>query len=170
LTPAHREKRERIVREHMESENRKDFEATLSTFPHPRYELVATGDVYDGRDAVLAYYAQTRGAFPDQKNRIVSLRHADDAVIVEFELTGTHLGNYRGLPPTGRHYTCPMVAVFVFEEDRLVCERVYFDASTLLRQLGIAHNPLSLKGRVATLLNHPLVIGGAFLRQLFRRR
>lgn len=165
-----REKRERIVREHMESENRKDFDATLSTFPHPHYEIVATGDVYDGRHAVLGYYAQTRGAFPDQRNRITSLRHADDAVIVEFELTGTHLGNYRGLPPTGKSFVCPMVAFFVFEEDRLVNERVYFDASTLLRQLGIAHDPLSIKGRVATVLNHPLVIGGAFLRQVLRKR
>jgi len=33
-----------------------------------------------------------------------------------------------------------MVALFVFEHggDRLVCERVYFDAATILRQLGIA--------------------------------
>jgi hypothetical protein len=29
---------------------------------------------------------------------------------------------------------------------RLVCERVYFDAGTILRQLGIAHDPLSLRG------------------------
>ena len=31
--------------------------------------------------------------------------------------------------------------MFVFEGDRLVCERVYFDSSTILRQLGIAHDP-----------------------------
>ena len=40
--------------------------------------------------------------------------------------------------------------MFVFEEDRLMCERVYFDAATVLRQLGIAHDPLTLAGRVAT--------------------
>jgi hypothetical protein len=50
-----------------------------------------------------------------------------------------------------------------------VCERIYFDAGTILRQLGIAHNPLSLKGRLATALNHPVTVGGAFLRQALRR-
>ncbi|HYI01125.1 ester cyclase, partial [Hyalangium sp.] len=93
----------------------------------------------------------------------------DDAIITEFELYGTHLGNYRGLPPTGRAFTARMSAVFLFEGERLVCERVYFDAATILRQLGIAHNPLSLKGRLATALNHPLTVGGAFLRQALRR-
>jgi len=47
-TAAVRRKREEIVREHMDSENRHEFDATLETFHHPRYELIATGDVYDG--------------------------------------------------------------------------------------------------------------------------
>ena len=59
-------------------------------------------------------------------------------------LYGTHLGPFRGLPPTGRKFEMRFCAIFVFEEDRLVCERVYFDAGTILRQLGIAHDPLTL--------------------------
>jgi hypothetical protein len=50
-----------------------------------------------------------------------------------------------------------------------VCERVYFDAATILRQLGIAHDPLTFRGRVATLLNHPLTIGTAVARELAGR-
>lgn len=53
-----------------------------------------------------------------------------------------------------------MLAVFLFEDDRLLCERVYFDQNTILRQLGVAHDPLTLRGRVATVLNHPVTIGG----------
>ena len=59
-----------------------------------------------------------------------------------------------------------MLAVFVFEDDRLVCERVYFDQNTILRQLGVAHDPLTTAGRIATVLNHPVTIGGALLRRL----
>jgi BRCT domain type II-containing protein len=47
-----RARRESIVRAHMESENAHDFDTTIGTFGHPRYELVATGDVYDGEEAV----------------------------------------------------------------------------------------------------------------------
>ena len=165
VTEALRESRERIVREHMESENRHDFETTLATFAHPRYELVPTGEVIDGEAEVARYYAETRAAFPDQRNELIALHHAEDAVIAEFDLVGTHRGPYRGLPPTGRAFRCRMAAVFVFEDDRLTCERVYFDASTMLRQLGIAHDPLTLRGRVATVVNHPVTVGRALLRQ-----
>jgi steroid delta-isomerase-like uncharacterized protein len=163
-----RARREALVIEHMESENVHEFDVTLATFHHPRYEIVPTGDVYDGAEAVNAYFQQTRRAFPDQRNELITLHHADDAVIIEFWLRGTHLGSFRGLPPTGRSFECKTVAVFVFEEDRLVCERAYFDSATILRQLGIAHDPLTLRGRLATVANHPLTIAGALLRQLRR--
>jgi len=133
-----RERREAVVREHMESENVQDFERTLATFAHPRYELVASGEVYDGADAVMGYYRASRAAFPDQRNEVHSIRHADDAVIVEFDLLGTHRGPLRGIPPTGKSFKCRMVALFVFQDDRIVCERVYFDSATILRQLGLA--------------------------------
>jgi hypothetical protein len=62
-----------------------------------------------------------------------------------------------------------MVALFLFEQDRLVCERVYFDSATIQRQLGIAHDPLTLRGRVATVLNHPMTVGRAAVRGVFGR-
>jgi steroid delta-isomerase-like uncharacterized protein len=157
------------VIEHMESENRHEFDTTLATFDHPRYELVATGDIHDGPGEVAAYFDETRTAFPDQRNELIALHHAEDAVIVEAMLYGTHDGPFRGLPPTGRKFEMQFCALFLFEDDRLICERVYFDAATILRQLGIAHDPLTLRGRVATLINHPLTIGRAVGRQLLRR-
>lgn len=135
--PALRARRDAVIREHMASENRRDFEATLRTFKHPRYELVATGQVFDGPDEVRRYYATSRAAFPDQRNEIHVLRHADDAVVVEFDLLGTHDGPFMGAAATGRAFRCRMAAVFEFEDDRIVCERVYFDAATILRQLGL---------------------------------
>jgi steroid delta-isomerase-like uncharacterized protein len=164
-----REKREAIVREHMDSENRGEYDATIATFDHPRYELIATGDVYDGPEQVSRYFEETRTAFPDQRNEIIAIHHADEAVLVEAWIRGTHLGAYRGLPPTGRSWELRILAEFVFEDDRLMCERVYFDSATVLRQLGIAHDPLTVTGRVATVLNHPVTVGRALLRQVTSR-
>jgi steroid delta-isomerase-like uncharacterized protein len=169
VTPELRDRREQLVIEHMETENRHEFDATLATFDHPRYELIGTGDVYDGPDEVARYFEETRAAFPDQRNELIALHHADEAVIVEANLYGTHDGPFRGLPPTGRKFELRISAMFVFEEDRLVCERVYFDSNTVLRQLGIAHDPLTLRGRLATVANHPLTVGRALTRQLLRR-
>jgi len=153
----------------MDSENRQAFDETLATFAYPRYELIATGEVHDGADAVSRYYDETRRAFPDQRNEVHALHHTDDGVFVEFDLLGTHLGTLRGMPPTGRSFRCRMVALFLFEGDRIVIERVYFDAATILRQLGLAHDPLTRTGRLAMLLAHPITIGRAFFGNLTRR-
>ena len=168
-TKALRTKREKIVREHMELENEHDYEATIETFDHPRYELIGTGDVYDGRTEVERYFEETRTAFPDQRNELLELHHSDEAVIVEAMLYGTHDGPFRGLPATGRSFEMRFCSFFDFEEHRLVGERVYFDPGTIMRQLGIAHDPLSLTGRLATVLNHPLTVGRAFARQIAGR-
>ena len=130
-----REHRERVVREHMESENVHQFDRTLATFKHPRYELIATGQVHDGATEVSEYFRASRTAFPDQRNELIALHHADDAVIAEFWLLGTHKGPLPGLEPTGREFRCRMAAFFIFEGKDLVCERVYFDSATILRQL-----------------------------------
>jgi steroid delta-isomerase-like uncharacterized protein len=164
-----RERREAVVREHMESENHHDFDTTIGTFSHPRYEIIATGDVYDGESEVRRYFAETRTAFPDQRNELIALHHADDAVIAEFDLLGTHLGPLRALPPTGRSFRCRMAAFFIFDGERIVCERVYFDQASILRQLGIGRDPTSLAGRAGLLLGHPLTIGRALLKARRRR-
>src|SRR5919197_893326 len=109
-----RERREALVIEHMESENRHEFDVTMATFDHPRYELIGTAEVHDGEAEVAAYFEETRTAFPDQRNELVAMHHADDAVIVEFWLRGTHRGPLRSLPATGRPFECRTVAVFVF--------------------------------------------------------
>jgi steroid delta-isomerase-like uncharacterized protein len=135
-TAVWRETRERIVRDHMEAENVHAFDRVIDSFGgHPRYELIATDRIHDGEPAVREYYRETRSAFPDQRNELISLRHADDAVIVEFWLLGTHTGPLLGIEPTGRPFRCRMTAFFLFEADDLVCERVYFDSATILRQL-----------------------------------
>jgi steroid delta-isomerase-like uncharacterized protein len=161
-----RKKREEIVREHMDSENRHEFDATLETFEHPRYELIATGDVFDGTEEVERYFEESRRAFPDQRNELLALHHADDAVLVEAVVRGTHKGQLRSMPPTGRDYELPILSIFMFEGDKLVCERVYFDQTTMLRQLGIARDPLSITGRLQTLVTHPLTIGRGLVRQV----
>jgi len=132
-----REHRETLVREHMDSENVHDFDTTIGTFAHPRYEIVPTDEVYDGESEVRRYFAETRAAFPDQRNELIALHHADDAVIVEFDLLGTHLGPLRGIPATGRSFRTRMTAFFIFAGERIACERVYFDQLSILGQLGL---------------------------------
>lgn len=140
--------RQRLVLDHFHNEVVQRWDDVLSTFPHPHYELIPTMTVHDGTDEVVGYYHDTRRAFPDQHHEIIELRHSADAVIVEFWLKGTHRGPLGAIPPMGGSFRVRMTAYFIFDEDEnLVCERVYFDTLTMLRQLlgGLnLKNPLSL--------------------------
>ncbi len=135
-----RARREAVVRLHMDAENVHDYETVIGTFAHPRYELMATGQAFDGEDEVRQYFTLSRTPFPDQRNELVSMRSTDDAVVVELDLLGTHQGPLRGFEPTGRTFRSRMAALFIFEDggDGIVCERVYFDSADILRQLGLA--------------------------------
>ena len=140
-----RQRRLEIIREHMDTEVTQEFDRTLATFNgHPRYEIMPTGQVFDGDDEVMGYYRLTRTAFPDQRHDNVRYHVTDDTVIVEFDLLGTNLGEFYGLAPTGKAFRVPIIAVFFFDGDRIVNERVYFDSASLVTQIG--------RGEVLTLI------------------
>ena len=162
-------RREELVRKHVEAENAADYETALATFQHPRYEYVANDEVYDGAEEVMAHWRELDRAFPDQEIEIVALHTADDAVLMEAIVRATHTGPLRGLPPTGRSFEQQFLAIFVFEGDGLVCERVYYDTATVLQQLGIGRDPASLTGRLETAASHPLTISRAIVRRVTGR-
>lgn len=128
--------RQELVLAHFRDEVRKDWDAVLATFPHPHYEIIATMTIHDGGDPVRRYYLDTREAFPDQHHEIIALRHSADAVIVEFWLMGTHKGYLGKIPPTGQQFRVRVTAYFIFDQtETLVCERIYFDTLSMLKQL-----------------------------------
>lgn len=131
-----RAKREAVVIEHFESESAKEFDKTLATFDHPHYEIMSSGQVFDGPEEVMEYYISTRTAFPDQRHENVHFHFGDDAVIAEFELLGTNTGPLYGLEPTGKSFRVPICAIFFFEGEKIVNERIYFDTISLLSQIG----------------------------------
>ena len=92
-------------------------------------------------------------------------------MIVELTwLRGTHEGPLRGMPPTGKSFEMPLTSrSSTSRSDELVCERVYFDPGTILEALGIARSPLSLGGKLETVVAHPLTISRSLLRRVTGR-
>lgn len=133
-----------MVRDHMRLECVGDWDGVISTFEHPRYELYGAGMVFDGEDAVRSYFAMSRTPFPDQGNEIIAIGIGGDTVLVEFWLTGTHLGPLKTpkgeIAPTGKAFRVRMAASFEFApgSDKIICERPYFDQRAVIRALGLA--------------------------------
>ena len=170
LDEALRKKREEVCLGHMKAENAHDFDEAIGFFSHPRYEIVATGEIYDGSTELGGLMQENLTAFPDFSYFVERMHHADDAIVVEGTFKGTHEGTWRGLPATGRRVDFPMLIVFRFVGEAMMGERIFFDLNTALRQLGVARDPNTAVGKVTTVLNHPVTIGRAFLRKLRRPR
>jgi steroid delta-isomerase-like uncharacterized protein len=164
--PALDDKRVAIVNEHMRLENAYDFPGCVGVFGRPQYQLVADGELYHGADRVHYFLSQNHTAFPDFVFEPTRVSPTAGAVLVEGRFTGTHLGSWRGLPATGRKVDFRMCLIFEFDGESMTNEKVYFDLSTPLRQLGIADDYNSLRGKLTAVLSHPAVIVKALIFSL----
>lgn len=131
-----REAREDLLRRHLQAHTAGDIDAVVATFARPRMELIASGRVLEGAEALRAYLQERRRAFPDQSFEVICHHHSDRAVVSEHWMTGTHLGEVHGVEPSGKRFRARMAAIFDFEGEDLVNQRLYYDAGTIARQLA----------------------------------
>jgi steroid delta-isomerase-like uncharacterized protein len=160
-----------IVEEHVRLENQHDLDGIMRTFgTQARYDEEPWDDHHVGADAVRTYYAGLLWAMPDLRIDVRQRHAAEAAVILEVVISGHHLGAWRGLPPTGRRVQFPLCGVFTFDDDdRLAGERIYYDRATVLRQLGVFHEPDRVLGRIETVLMHPFTMARVIARLILPR-
>jgi steroid delta-isomerase-like uncharacterized protein len=133
-----RARREAVVKAHIAAEAvQHDVAAALATFKRPKYDVPALGGVVDGAEGVDGLLRGLLAAYPDFWLREGAHYHADNAVIVECVFGGTQKGEWAGIPATGRTMEVAAALFFLFDGDGLICERVYFDHATVLKQLGV---------------------------------
>lgn len=139
ITADIRQRRESIVRDHLEAESRQDVAGTLATFSSDsaRMDIPAFGAEGQicGHDAVQGMYEDLFRAFPDFHADVDDIRHGDDHVLVEGRMSGTQHAEWAGIPATGRQFMVRLAAIFDFDADQLQCERAYFDLADIARQL-----------------------------------
>lgn len=101
--------------------------------------VIAMGDVLCGREQLRAFAEAFLRAFPDLQLERRSTYACGEAVcVIESTLRATHKGELMGIPPTHRSVELMTCSIFTLGTDRLLGgEVVYFDAATLLRQLGV---------------------------------
>jgi steroid delta-isomerase-like uncharacterized protein len=160
-----------IVEQHIRLENEHDLEGVLRTFGDTaRYDDEPWGEHYTGRNGVCQFYGQLMNALPDLEIEVQRRHVTDDAILLEVMIRGTHLGGWRGLPATGRRVEFPLCGVYTFDaDDRLAGEKIYYDRGTVLRQLGVFHEPQSVLGQISIFATHPATIARALVRKLLNR-
>lgn len=116
-----------IVLEHVEAENEQDLDRAMRTFRHARYEMVPTGMVVDGDEAVREMLRANWAAMPGLRFSATAVYYSADGIAVETRTEGEH---------DGRPVDMTSVNMFLFDGDGLVCERCYFDQVTTAEALG----------------------------------
>jgi steroid delta-isomerase-like uncharacterized protein len=89
-----------------------------------------------GADLLKQLFARLHRAFPDLHVTIKDLIAENDKVVVRDTVTGTHQGEYMGLPPTGRAVTYDEIFVCRFTDGRIAETWGVVDVLAQMRQLG----------------------------------
>ncbi|HEX4815978.1 MAG TPA: ester cyclase [Nonomuraea sp.] len=90
-----------------------------------------------GAEALKEVLATLHRAFPDLHVEVEDMIAEDDKVVSRNTCTGTHRGEYLGLPPTGRSVTYKEIIIARFADGRLVETWAVVDVFSQMRQLGI---------------------------------
>jgi steroid delta-isomerase-like uncharacterized protein len=171
LTPAELDARIKLVDEHVKAEVDRDLDAIMRTWgKKPWFEDVPFGEKWYGRDEIYTHYKELLGAFPDLGIEVHKRHVTDEFVILEVTVTGTHLGDWRGLPALGRRMESRVCALYSFDEEGMLnLERTYYDNATIFDQLGIYQDPRKPVGKVMAVLTPPFTILRTLVRRALRR-
>lgn len=113
-----------VRRYYAEVINGRDLDAVETFF--------ADGRMVEGvRRGCFSYFT----AFPDLHVSLDELIAEGDTVFLRSTLTGTHDGEYKGIPPTGRHVATECAEVFRIGDGRFVGYWCLTNVAGLMRQL-----------------------------------
>ena len=82
-----------------------------------------------------------RSAFPDLYFSVEEQMADGDKVLTRFEWTGTHRGEFVGIPATGRSVTVWGMVIDRLEDGRIKETRIIMDMLGLMMQLGVFPPP-----------------------------
>jgi steroid delta-isomerase-like uncharacterized protein len=126
------------------------------------YELLSSGDI-DGfgehlvegfveheempglersKEGVKQLFHMYRAAFPDLRMEAQDVLVSGDKVVARVRATGTHQGEFMGMPATGRSVDVQLIDIIRFGDDGLAREHWgVFDALAMMQQLGAIQGP-----------------------------
>jgi steroid delta-isomerase-like uncharacterized protein len=105
------------------------------------YEDVPLGVVSHGREEAQRFFREAFAAIPDFHLELAAVVAGEAGGTAEWTMSGTHTGDFPGLPATGKAFAVRGVSVFALAGDKIRHTRDYWDFATMLRQLGLLPAP-----------------------------
>ena len=96
-----------------------------------------TGGVLEGRDEIERVYRLWLTGFADLAITPTDLLIDGDRAVLVSNITGTHAGDFFGMPASGRRVQVVCASIFSFREHHIVHERRILDFTGVLVQVGV---------------------------------
>ena len=126
-----------LVRESVEAFNAGDMAKLLAVAaPDIIIHYAEMPEPLQGRETWQQGYELVKRAFPDLKIRVDDLVAADDKVALRLTLSGTHEGEFQGIPATGRTISYVSHEFYRVADGVFAEEWICSDMATLFRQLS----------------------------------
>ncbi len=94
-----------------------------------------------GAESTRQVVTMLRTAFPDLHFTIEEVMAEGDTVAGRVTMSGTHLGPFQGIPPTGRSFQQAHMHFVRFRDGKAVEHRAVRDDLGMMRQLGVIPAP-----------------------------
>ena len=90
------------------------------------------------KEGTLEFFRSLLAAFPDWHMTVEDLIAGGDKAVARVTVTGTHKGEFMGVPATGTHVDVQLIDIMRFDDAGLVCEHWgVADMLSLMQQLGV---------------------------------
>jgi len=95
-----------------------------------------------GPEDVKRFMGEFRSAFPDFHSTVEDQIAEGDKVVTRWRMRGTHLGEFRGIDPTGKELGITGIGIFRFSDSKVVESWDNLDQLGMMQQLGAVPAPV----------------------------
>jgi predicted ester cyclase len=101
------------------------------------FTIMATGQEHQSPQGVMGMLNYFYHVAFDASAETRTLLFGENNAMVEGEFVGKHIGEFAGIPATGKNVRVPICVVYDLENAQIKRGRVYFEMPALLAQLGV---------------------------------
>jgi len=137
IAPELYEQIRRLWIQHSKAEDARDLDGLIATLSEDCvYEIVATGQRWEGHAGARQFYTSFLGAYPDVKFNLTDIVIGPQGVFEAAEMTGTHRGPWAGVEPTGKSVRATILILFPWAPvaQKFGGEKIYMDQTGILSQ------------------------------------
>jgi len=102
------------------------------------FTIMATGQEHHGREGVMGMLRYFYHVAFDATATTRTVLFGEHNAMMEGDFVGKHIGEFAGIPATGKDVRVPLCVVYDLANDQITRGRVYFEMPALIQQLGIS--------------------------------